>query len=143
MLLLIKKQKKPNLLFFKNILKTHNIVIYKTNRFAYFVEHESGFCWGAFFQGRLIGYFLGLLVLGELDIVSIAVAKEFRRCSVCETLLDCVLGLPSVNKAFLEVESDNLPAIRLYEKRGFKQYGVRKKYYAGIKDAVLMKKEKC
>jgi len=40
----------------------------------------------------------------------------------------------------LEVRVDNLPAIRLYEKFGFKQVSIRKGYYGGL-DGLLMKLE--
>ncbi|MDD4617221.1 MAG: ribosomal-protein-alanine N-acetyltransferase, partial [Alphaproteobacteria bacterium] len=42
---------------------------------------------------------------------------------------------------FLEVASDNTPALRLYKKSGFREVGLRPGYYArkkGAVDAVLM-----
>ncbi len=116
--------------------------VWSEKDFQYFISHESGSCWGLFYQDRLIGYFLGLLVLEELDIVSIAVAKEFRRRGAGESLIKFLWDILQVKKAFLEVELENRAAIKLYEKSGFSRYGLRRKYYAGKKDAVLMKREK-
>ena len=107
--------------------------------FNYFIKHPSGCSVGAFIGQELVGYFLALLAQGELDIVSIAVKKTLRRCSVAENMMDYVMKLPDVTTSFLEVDESNLGAIRLYEKLGFKRYGLRKKYYNGKKDAVLMK----
>ncbi|MBQ9858499.1 MAG: ribosomal protein S18-alanine N-acetyltransferase [Oscillospiraceae bacterium] len=40
---------------------------------------------------------------------------------------------------FLEVRASNIPAISLYEKHGFENIGMRKKYYTDpIEDAVIM-----
>jgi ribosomal-protein-alanine N-acetyltransferase len=116
--------------------------LWDEKEFDYFVSHDSGFCWGVFNNEVLIAYFLGLLVQGELDVISVAVSQAFRRCSVAESCLSFVWSFPEVRRAFLEVEAQNDPAIKLYGKCGFHKYGLRKKYYAGIKDAVLMKKEK-
>ena len=41
----------------------------------------------------------------------------------------------------LEVNSKNQPAIELYQKFGFKQIGIRKKYYNMVDDAIIMQKE--
>ena len=41
----------------------------------------------------------------------------------------------------LEVNTKNIPAIKLYEKFGFKNVGIRKKYYNGLDDAVIMTME--
>jgi ribosomal protein S18 acetylase RimI-like enzyme len=116
--------------------------VWSEKEFDYFISHPSGFCWGVFHGGTLIAYFLGLLVQGELDIVSVAVSNNYRRCSVAEELLAFIWDFSEIRKAFLEVEAQNIAAIKLYEKCSFQNYGLRKKFYAGIKDAVLMKKEK-
>ena len=48
------------------------------------------------------------------------------------------------NKVFLEVASNNLIAIHLYDKFGFKSFGIRKNYYSVSENkkvnAILMKK---
>lgn len=116
--------------------------VWSHDEFRYFVAHSSGFCLGVWVDHNLSGYFLGLLVQGELDIVSIAIAKPWRRLGLAEILLRLISEDTRVRRQFLEVESDNEAAILLYRKCGFLQYGIRKKYYAGKKDALLMRKEK-
>ena len=58
--------------------------------------------------------------------------------------LEEILLSMNCNKVYLEVASDNLIAIQLNEKLGFKSYGIRKNYYSISKDkkidAILMKK---
>jgi len=116
--------------------------VWKAEEFNFFLSHPCGFCWGVFYEGELVGFFLGLLTHGELDIASVAVCTQWRRRGVAETLIACCWSMPVVERAFLEVEADNSAAISLYEKCGFHRYGLRRKYYDGKKDAVLMKKAK-
>ena len=40
----------------------------------------------------------------------------------------------------LEVRIDNIPAIKLYEKCGFKKIAIRQNYYNGI-DGILMERK--
>ena len=112
------------------------------NEFAYFIQHDFGLCWGAFFQNQLVGYLLTLLVQGELDIVSIAVSPEFRRAGIAQILIEEAWRDNRVQSAFLEVDAENLSALKLYEKANFQKYGIRRKYYEGKRDAVVMKKTK-
>jgi cellulose biosynthesis protein BcsQ len=46
-----------------------------------------------------------------------------------------------IEKIFLEVRKSNIPAKSLYEKIGYKEISVRKKYYSDGEDAVVMAKE--
>jgi len=47
----------------------------------------------------------------------------------------------NVTSYFLEVRQSNLPAIALYEKMGYKNIGIRKKFYEKpVEDAVIMSK---
>ena len=41
----------------------------------------------------------------------------------------------------LEVNSNNIPAQKLYEKFNFKRVGLRKKYYNNTDDAIIMTKQ--
>jgi len=43
-------------------------------------------------------------------------------------------GITSIT---LEVNSNNIPAQKLYEKFGFNVVGIRKKYYNNIDDAII------
>ena len=58
--------------------------------------------------------------------------------------LEEVLLKSNCKKIFLEVASNNLIALHLYKKVGFKNFGIRKNYYTILKDkkvdAILMEK---
>lgn len=93
--------------------------------------------------GELIAY-AGVLVLGgEADVQTIAVAKEHRGRGLGRLLLRKLCEravLAGAQTAFLEVRADNPAALKLYEKQGFRQIAVRPKYYQpdGV-DAIIMR----
>ena len=114
-------------------------VLWAPKEFLYFLGHPLGINLGMFEGERLDSYVMGLLVHGELDIVSIATAPTFRKQGKGERLLRYVMQLSQVEKAFLEMEAGNTAAEKLYEKLGFVVTGVRRKYYRQKTDALLMK----
>ena len=58
-----------------------------------------------------------------------------------DKLIDLAKKEKEINSITLEVNSINIPAIKLYEKFGFKNVGLRKKYYGQNQDAIIMTKE--
>lgn len=93
-------------------------------------------------DGEIIG-FTGIKVLVDnADIMNIVVKKSWRNQGVGNLLLNNLISICkdlNLLSLSLEVNEDNLPAIHLYEKFGFKQIGVRKNYYCNNDDGVVMK----
>ena len=91
------------------------------------------------------GYVGSQTVMGESDMMNVAVAPEYRRQGIAEQLIiDLIRQLNDRNSKSLalEVRQSNLPAISLYEKLGFVQVGCRPRYYRNPKeDALIMRKE--
>ena len=93
---------------------------------------------------KVIGYIALTYCLDEAEINIIAVTREFRRKGVASALLDKAyekLKEAGIDKIFLEVRKSNASAQKLYEKHNFKYIGVRPKYYKGVEDALLMRKD--
>lgn len=95
--------------------------------------------------GKVAGYVGSQSVLGESDMMNVAVHPDFRRRGIAEAL---VLELVAQLKAkgnyclTLEVRTSNNPARKLYEKLGFRQVGLRKNYYRNPReDACILRKE--
>ena len=65
----------------------------------------------------------------EFEILNVAVAPQFRRRGVAESLIRSQLKVKRGNW-FLEVRESNLPARSLYDKIGFRQTGRRPDYYS-------------
>lgn len=93
-------------------------------------------------SGRAIGFCNYWLVADELHILNIAVHPDFRQQGHAATLVNHVLAVGREGKAhvvLLEVRVSNHAARSLYRKFGFREVGMRPKYYADNgEDAVLM-----
>ncbi|KQB87439.1 ribosomal protein S18-alanine N-acetyltransferase [Corynebacterium lowii] len=99
------------------------------------IPDPSSFYVGATEAGILIGY-AGLAVLGpreypECEVYTIAVAPSHQGKGVGRALFDQLLHTADRLRApvFLEVRTDNAPAIGLYESCGFRITGTRPRYY--------------
>lgn len=82
---------------------------------------------------RIAGFALIRLVADESELLTIAVDPKWRGKGVGKALLDAVfadLMMSPARKMFLEVDAENRPAVKLYEKLGFSTISSRKGYYA-------------
>ncbi len=96
-------------------------------------------------DNRVAGYVGSQTVLGETDMMNVAVAPDCRRMGIGQALIERLVsdlrerGSRSLS---LEVRVSNLPAIGLYEKLGFAAVGRRPNYYRNPReDALILKKE--
>ncbi len=87
-----------------------------------------------------VAYCIISVVAGEAEIINIGTNKQFRQQNIASNLLNYALQNIDAQVVFLEVSNTNIPAIQLYKKCGFTEYGIRKNYY-GHSDAILMKKQ--
>lgn len=94
---------------------------------------------------RVIGYVGSQSVLGESDMMNLAIAPDFRRSGLGAALVDALvehLRNGGNHCLTLEVRASNDPAIALYTKTGFVQVGRRPNYYRNPKeDALILRKE--
>ena len=94
---------------------------------------------------RVAGYVGSQSVLGESDMMNVAVHPDYRRQGIAEQL--CLALVEALKEKgnhclTLEVRSSNEPAKALYEKLGFGQIGLRKNYYRNPReDALILRKE--
>lgn len=93
-------------------------------------------------KDELVGYAGSWRVIDEAHITTIAVSNDVRRKKIGEALLNRVLEdcyKNEIKYITLEVRVSNTPAIKLYEKYGFKSLGLRKGYYQNNnEDALIM-----
>ena len=95
-------------------------------------------------ENTIVG-FAGLkVILDEADIMNIVVKKDFRHNGIGSILLENLINYSkdlNLKTITLEVNENNLSAIRLYDKFSFDKLGIRKNYYDGKSDAIIMSKK--
>jgi [ribosomal protein S18]-alanine N-acetyltransferase len=92
--------------------------------------------------GRVVAYGGMWVMLDEAHITNIAVHPEFRGTGLGSVLMEDMLEAASkegITAMTLEVRVNNLTAINLYKKFGFKEVAIRKGYYQDTgEDAIIM-----
>lgn len=94
---------------------------------------------------KLVGYVGSQTVLGETDMMNVAVSPDYRRQGIAEGLILALIAALKARESHcltLEVRDSNASARALYEKLGFSEIGRRKNYYRNPKeDALILRKE--
>lgn len=95
--------------------------------------------------GTVVGYVGSQSVMGEADMMNIAVCSDHRRKGIAKSLVLALIDQLSQNEVHsltLEVRASNFAAIQLYEQLGFAPVGRRPGYYKTPKeDALILRKE--
>lgn len=93
----------------------------------------------------LCGHVGSQTVMGETDMMNIAVHPDYRRRGIAESLIQALVILlkeAGSHCLSLEVRASNEAAIALYTKQGFAQVGVRPNYYRNPREnALILRKE--
>ena len=95
-------------------------------------------------EGRLIGFLIYRNIGGDLEIIQLALNKEYQRQGLASMMIDYMIQdaqSSTIDFIYLEVEMDNLPAFNLYKKYGFEAIHQRKNYYGQGQNAIVMRKE--
>ncbi len=91
-----------------------------------------------------VGYIAGLSIMGEADIIDLAVGTDYRRQGVARQMVMRFCAEYGQDKTHLEVAASNHAARQLYQSLGFIETGRRQGYYPSQKgkthadDAVRM-----
>jgi len=96
-------------------------------------------------NNKIIG-FAGLWKsVDDVHITNIVTAKKYRKQNIGSLMLSELIKMAkneqNITSITLEVNTNNIPAQKLYEKFGFKVVGLRKKYYNNIDDAIIYTKD--
>lgn len=94
--------------------------------------------------GRVEAYGIMVVALDEAHILNLCVETRWQGQGLGRALLRALLELArarGARTAVLEVRPSNHRALRLYERLGFSEVGIRKRYYpahSGREDALLL-----
>lgn len=94
----------------------------------------------------LVGYGVMQVAADEAHILNLCVDKEFNGRGYARFLLEKLLAMgerAGAHMAFLEARPSTPRAIKLYERAGFNEVGLRKAYYESVdgrEDAIVMAK---
>ena len=94
-------------------------------------------------KNQVVGFAGISICIDEATLNNIVVKKDYRGRGLGGELLESLIDICSdlnLKTLTLEVNTSNEPAIRLYKKFGFKNLGIRKKYYNNSQDAYIMTK---
>ena len=93
-------------------------------------------------DGLIVGYMSVWCICDEGSINNIAVLPEYRRNHIASILMETMIQITEnagIKSHTLEVRRSNTAAIKLYEKFGFREAGVRPGYYEDDgEDALIM-----
>ena len=103
---------------------------------------EGAMCFTAEEDGKPVAYVLGRVIPPEGEIYRVAVIPEYRKRGIGYRLLDYAVKTErgrGLEILFLEVRSRNTAALALYRAYGFRQMGIRRRYYKNPEDdAIIM-----
>jgi ribosomal-protein-alanine N-acetyltransferase len=104
------------------------------------LSKSSGVCLAATVEGRVTGYVVCSRYADVWHVMNVAVDPDHRRRGLGRALLEHLLGEVGEDAALtLEVRRTNTPAMRLYERLGFRPAGIRRRYYQDNgEDALVM-----
>ena len=90
---------------------------------------------------KILGYLNYYLMYDRIEIANFDVLEDYQNKHIGTSLIEFLIKKYSnINNMTLEVREDNLKAIHIYEKMGFKKVAIRKNYYNEI-DGILMERE--
>jgi ribosomal-protein-alanine N-acetyltransferase len=118
-----------------SFLKNFNIKIDEQDCFQKFLIYKK--------NNEIIGFVDFSYIYDRIEINYIFVKEDYRKQNIATELFNYILEFCKENKCeniTLEVNENNIPAVKFYLKNGFKKTAVRKNYY-GNENGILMIRE--
>jgi len=120
--------KEYNDIEYLNKLSSYNITINPFNKILVYMDGNT-----------ILGFIDYSKMYENMEINYIFVIEQYRNKGIASKLLEYVINNNDFSNITLEVNINNINAIKLYEKYNFKTISIRKGYYNGI-DAYLMER---
>ncbi len=138
----ISKMTLTDLYTIRDVLISEFDDFWNINTFEEELNSENSYYFIAKIGDNTIVGFAGIKkILDEADIMNIVTRKQFRNSGIGAILFENLINFSKekkIRKLTLEVNENNLPAIHLYEKFGFKRIALRTNYYSNSDTAIIM-----
>ncbi|MBP3766247.1 MAG: ribosomal protein S18-alanine N-acetyltransferase [Bacilli bacterium] len=129
---MIRKPSPEELKYLYELVESEFSVKYSDNIYTNWLIYET--------DNKIVGFLNYDSIYDKAEIEYIYVNPSYRNNNIATNLLNEMIRLLNecnINSITLEVRSDNLCAIKFYEKNKFKNAAIRKNYYGAV-DAILM-----
>ena len=133
----------PDLDSISDILTCEFDDFWNYNLFKSELENKNSMYIVAKLNNQIVGFAGIWFSVDDIHITNIVVKKNCRNQKIGSLMLNNLIELcenRTQKSITLEVNSNNIPAQKLYQKFGFKNVGIRKKYYNNTGDAIIMTK---
>lgn len=115
--------------------------LFKDYKLDYIISNNEYVQYYAYkIDNKYVAFLCFMNISEEVEIIDAFVLEKYRRNNIMTSLFYYLFKNEKFTKIFLEVSEENIGAINLYNKLGFKVISVRKGYYNGI-DAYVMEKK--
>ena len=115
--------------------------LFKDYKLDYIISNNEYVQYYAYkIDNKYVAFLCFMNISGEIEIIDAFVLEKYRRNNIMTSLFNYLFKNEKYTKIFLEVSEENIGAINLYNKLGFKVISERKGYYNGI-DAYVMEKK--
>lgn len=110
------------------------------NAFVSSLEMDEAFVLYQVSNKEICGFLFAYQTQDEYSICNIAIKKKHQNKGLAYFFLKTIMDKKEeISNFFLEVRKSNIPALKLYNKLGFKPVYVRKNYYQNPpEDAIVM-----
>lgn len=105
------------------------------------LQNETSTYFVAKVSNKIVGFVGIQFIMNEACITNIVTKKDFRNNGIGSSLMKKIISISkdkNIESITLEVNEHNTYALNLYNKFGFEITGLRKKYYNGIDNAIIM-----
>lgn len=136
----IKEMQEIDLEKIKDILQTDFDDFWNYNILKEELKAENSKYIVATIKDEIVGFAGIKIAYDQADIMNIVTRKDYRNKGIGTLLLNELISICKefkANSIFLEVNEENKPAIKLYEKVGFESVSIRKNYYKD-KNGIVM-----
>lgn len=91
-------------------------------------------------DNKIVAFIIYTIIYENVEIIDIFVLNEYRKENIGTKLLNKIINENLNKNITLEVNKNNIPALKLYEKLGFEKVAIRKGYYNGEDGFLMLKK---